>query len=667
MGKMKKLFEIPGDILIEQLTQGKNLVVSDDDLLAIKLRSRVFFPDSEVVKKNPLWSATSAELAKNGKKVFWLLTGGLLESNIDLSHEKELDGVPVRLGFEAHALLDYHSFQPYTKEFPETIDSVLENLTVELPLDAERADRLLPGASFQLIGKANAKLSADLRYTKGLNSAAFSVDGGAVGEFALQISRGEKNMVTVSISQILGRSINSVGTVSLGWAVGTGEVLNHKWFHEGKSSLNSLDLDYITGFLPGWDSNIKLGDYLAGKGLKTLEKFLKNYSSFYASLGRMTSQNSMNLVKFVINLGADSGRKAYDCLCHFDEEKAANLAKEAGSGVERIALQDNTNIDKTSMEAGFPGKKVLLSHTLRSVREGFLAYDNHIQVMELLARSKKTVFFNNNQEITWEGFEVQVDDQNRGRDYWRFFFRRQDSVTGVEEIVRFSRFASLLGDIPPLAGDDIKRQSWFTKLFTTKDNTDFQVDVYFTEAGLRKLVHATKNDIRQTVFQCAEVMGNISPGVMVEDRNVRKLLRDYLELGLEYDDDGARERIIEGYGKINDRGLKEIRADAVTLRKAAIFIDYVSMMRRQDISEWNDIFLKLGKEIGNDFMVIIAAVCKLVGKDDTFVSSLEIKRQDSGVVLLKAGEDGKIITGEEMFNDAQKAVIGAKASAPPHL
>ncbi|MFW8601612.1 hypothetical protein ACOHYD_09035 [Desulfobacterota bacterium M19] len=658
---MKKLFEIPGNILLEQLAQGKNLVVSDNDLLAIKLRSRVFFPDSEAVKKNPLCLATSAELGKNGRKVFWLLTGGLMESNIDLSHKKELGGIPVRLGFEAHAFLDYHSFQPYTKKFPETINSVLENLTVELPLDAERAGRLLPGASFQLIGKANTKLSAGLRYTRGLNSATFSVGGGEAGEFALRISRGGKNMVSVSISQILGRSINSVVTGSLGWAVGIGEVLNHKWFSEGKSLLNSLDLDYITGSLPDWDSNIKFGDYLAGKGQKTIGKFLKNYSSFYASLGRMTSQNTKNLVKFIINLGTDSGRKAYDCLCHFDEEKAAGLAKGAGSGVERIALQDNTNIDKTSAEAGFPGKKVLLSHTLRSVREGFLAYDNHIQIMELLVRNKKTVFFNNNQEITWEGFEVQVDDQNRGRDYWRFFFRRQDSVTSMEEIVRFSRFASLLGDIPSLAADDIKRQSWFTKLFTTKDNTDFQVDVYFTEAGLRKLVHATKNDIRQAIFQCAEVMGNISPGVMVEDRNVRRLLKDYLELGLEYDDDGVREKIIEGYREINGRGLKEIRADALTLRKAAIFIDYVSMMRGQEISEWNDIFLKLGKETGNDFMVIIAAVCKLAGKDDTFVSSLEIKRHDSGVVLLTAGEDGKIITGEEMFNDAQKAVINAKA------
>ena len=658
---MEKIFEIPGNILLDQLAQGKKLVISDNDLLAIRLRAQVLFPDSEVVKKNPLWLATSAELAKNGKKVFWLLTGGLMESNVDIPHGKELGDVPVKLGFKAHSLLDYHSFQPYTIEFPDTIESVLENLTVELPLDAERADRLLPGANFQLIGKADAGFSAGLRYIRGLNSVALAAEGGVDGEFALRISRGEKNMVTVSISQVLGRSINSVGTVSLGWMIGTGEVLDHKWFHKGRSLLNSMDLDYITGSLAGWDSNVKLGDYLAGKGRKTLEKFLKNYSSFYASLGYMTSQNTKNLVKFIIDLGTDSGRKAYDCLCHFDEKTAAALAKDAGCGVERIELQDSTDIDKTSAEAGFPGKKVLLSHTLRSVREGFLAYDNHIQVMELLVRNKKTVFFNNNQEITWEGFEVQVDDQNRGRNYWRFFFKRQDAVTGVEEIVRFSRFAALLGDMPAIAADDINRQSWFTQLFTTKDNTDFEVDVYFTEAGLRKLVHATKNDIRRAVFQCAETMGNISPGVMVEDRNVRKLLHDYLQLELEYNDDEARGKIIESYKEINDRGRQEIRADALTLRKAATFVNYVSMMRRQDISEWNDIFLRLGKEIGNDFMVIIAAVCKLVGKDDTFVSSLEIKRQDSGVVLLKAGEDGKIITGEQMFNDAQKAVIGAKA------
>jgi hypothetical protein len=657
---MEKLLEIAGDKLVDYLADEKNKEILKNDLLAIKLRVQTFEPDNDKIKKNPLCQATSAELAKKGKRVFWLLTGGLMESSLKFSHDTTLGDAPVKLGFESNSLLDYHSFQPYVKDYSEVLEDILSRHSTELPIDAERADNLLPGTSFQLVGKATAKLSAGLSYTKGVASIAISANGAVTGEFALRISRGEKNMVTVSISQILDRSMGSTIKGSVGWSIGTGNVFNHKWFQKGKDSLNSLDLDYITGAIPGWEGETKLGDYIQNEGEEHLATFLKNYSSFYVQLGHETTHSNRSLIKYILDLSTEEGREAYDQLCHFDEDNAAKLAH--ADGIERIEFTEYKTGDTVSAELGFPGKKILLSHTLRSMREGFLAYDDHLQVMELEVLGQKTQFFNNNQQLTWEGFDVQVDGENKGRDYWRFFFKREDAYTQEEEILRFSEFATLLNISHSIKKGEIKDYPWYTQLFTADDNTDFQADIYFTEAGIIKLPSVTQTDIRKAVCQCAEVLDNIPSGLKFKNHKVRSLLKKYLQLSLEYDDDKEREQIEEEYSTFYDDGqARSLKDDAVTMQKAALLIKYLEMMRSAPPKEWNNLFVELGKEVKSDFMVIIAAICTLIGQDETFVSGIEIKRKKGGKILLNGKEDGEVMSGEDMFNNAQKAVVNAKA------
>lgn len=657
---MKKLKEIVADQLLEILTNEHTLPLSDNDLLAIKLREQVFESDHKVITGNPLCLATSAELGQKGKKVFWLMSGGLMESSIDFSHATQIGAAPVSLGFKASSLIDYQSFQPYTKDSSETIKSVLKNLTVELPLDSQRAMHLLPGSSFHLLGRATAKLSAGLSFTKGAAGIGVAADGSVSGEFAVQVSRGAKDMVTVSISQIVERSKSITGKASLSWSIGTGKIVEHKWFQRGQESINTLDVDYITGSLPGWEDDQRLGDYLAQKGVDALEDYLENYSSFYMALGHKTTHTTRGLVKYILDLSTVGGRKVYDALSHLDENEAAAIAKSDAEGVERVELKESKTAVKTSAEAGFHGKKLLLSSTLRSIREGSLIYDDHVQVMALHVQDKMTVLFNNNQQLTWEGFDVQVDGEDRGKDYWRFCFKRHDAVTTEEEIDRFVDFASLVKNTP-LKIDNVKGYSLLQRVFTKKDNTDFTADIYFTEDGVNRLAHVSDHDVRKAVFASAVGMNDISPGLMFEDETLQGILLEYLQLGLEWDDDPQREKMINEYMNINGRARSQIKDDALIMQKADILVSHIRMLHRREPSEWGGVFLKLGKAVKSDFMVIVAAICNVVGTDDTFISSLQIKRQKDGKVLLTAKEDGTIMKGEDIFNQAQKVVVDAKA------
>ena len=182
---------------------------------------------------------------------------------------------PVKLGFSANSLLDYHSFQPYTYELPDLLEDFFARHSTELPLDAKRASSLLPGATFQLVGKATAKLSSGLSCTQGMATFSVGADGTVTGEFALRISREEKNMVTVALSQILDRALSSSTKATLGWSMDTGKIYEHKWFKKGQESLNCLDFDYVTGAIPGWEGDTKLGDYITDKGDGSLATILK--------------------------------------------------------------------------------------------------------------------------------------------------------------------------------------------------------------------------------------------------------------------------------------------------------------------------------------------------------------------------------------------------------
>ncbi len=97
------------------------------------------------------------------------------------------------------------------------------------------------------------------------------------------------------------------------------------------------------------------------------------------------------------------------------------------------------------------------------------------------------------------------------------------------------------------------------------------------------------------------------------------------------------------------------------MAKAKILVEHVLMLQDNAPAEWNGIFLKLGTAVNSDFMVIIAAICNLVGHDDTFLSSLEVKRQKGGRVIVSAKEKGAITTGDEIFNTAQQVVVDARA------
>jgi len=602
-----------------------------------------------------------------GRPVFWLQSGGLLESDADFSKISTISGAPVSLGFSAKALVDYQSVRPYVLKGVETVADIVKGTFLELPLGADKAKELLPGTSFQLLGRGTANFSGTVTLQENLASLSITAGVKVEGEFALRILREEKNKISVSVSWLKKRSLSTMFKANVGVEVDAGKIANsiieHDWYKTAQESVDILETSKITGLVDGWIDDSKLVSFFENAKLeKTIGQYLKNYTSFYLALGTETSYELQHLVKYILDLDDPAAREAYEALCSLDEAKCEELYRAKTSGIERVEFQSNETIEQGSLEAGFPGKKLVMVNALRSLRDGYLSYDNHMQIMRLATAGKNKKFFNTNEELRWEGLQVQLDNRDTGMDYWRLFYTRNDAVTSRKEIVEFNRFAGMVG-VEAYDESEIVEHSFLKQLITRDDNAKFHADIFITEDGIHNIKGSNSEEIRRAYFKVAADLGQIAPGLPGHSRDVRSILRKYDPNHLYADnseDDREMETLTQLYHALpvlhGER--RDISQDSRAFHAAEIFRKLcVQPLRSHDEADWGGIFADFGAKHSRDFKQVMASLVLLAGTRNVLVAAIELKRLKSGKILLQVKDGDTIKTGEDVFSEAQKKAM----------
>ena len=663
-----EFYEIAVDKLKEKLTEPQSKTILDEKLLSINLRYQIIPASDGQIQDSPLRTATSDMLTDlTGRPVFWLQTGGLLESDADFSKITSLSGAPVSLGFAAKALVDYQSVRPYVLKGVETVADIVKGTFLELPLDAEKAKELLPGTSFQLLGQGTANFSGTVTLRENLASLSLTAGVKVEGEFALRILREEKNKVSVSVSWLKKRSLSTMFKANVGVEVDAGKIANsiieHDWYKIAQESVDILETSKITGPVDGWLENSKLVSLFEDAKLeKTIGQYLKNYTSFYLALGTETSYELQHLVKYILDLDDPVAREAYESLCSLDEAKCEELCRENTGAIERIEFRSNETIEQASLESGFPGKKLVMVNTLRSLRDGYLSYDNHMQVMRLATAGKNKKFFNSNEELRWEGLQVQLDNRDTGMDYWRLFYTRNDAVTSKSEIIEFNRFATILG-IEAYKESEIVEHSFFKQLISKNDDARFHADIFITEDGIQKIKGSNSEEIRRAYFKVAADLGLIAPGLPGHSRDVRSILRKYDPNHLYADnseDEREMEMLTQLYHALPVLGGKrrDISQDSRAFHAAEIFRKLcIQPLSSCEESEWGGIFADFGAKHSRDFKQVMASLVVLAGSRNVLVAAIELKRRESGKILLQLKDSDIVKTGEDIFSEAQKKAM----------
>ncbi len=665
------LYSVTAKLVKEELTKEHTLEILKTDLLAIRLREKIILPDQKEVLDDPIKVATSKLLAADGSKVFWLLAGGLMESGFKLTRQIVSEGLAGPIGFSTNGLLDFFSFLPHSIHPDASPAEIIKKYRFTLPITPEHALHLLPGSTFQVMGRGTASLSGSLHYGKGVFSASAGVGTEKTAVFSVRLIRGSGNTVRLALSRIHRWQINPELKAGVGVNLEPLSLIQHEWLAKAGEHLDAIDLEQITAAIPGWEENTRLPDFIKANSIGQLGKILQQYSSFYAKLGIDHSQQQQHLVGYEFDLNEPEAREAFSAMLHLDEATAAQIASQS-TAVRRQVYDEDETITKQFFELGFPGKKLLLSYSLRSEREGFLVYDGSTQIIRSAKSSRNyRGIFSGNREIAWEGLEVMVNSTRSSHGYWKFSFKNHDKYSSEQEVTRLILFAALLG-VKGVEQKQITDYPWHTRLFSREDDTEMDLILYFTSDGLAKIGQARKDEIRELCFATAVHLGYITDGAPWYDYKARGYMNKYLEILADISADNTLDKkdLQEKYnlrlaessaGSTQERNLEK---DAWVYKKAKVLINSISMMNTNAETEqpnhgWAALFQKIGNGQRFNYLVIIGVLARLAGTNGILLDLLELKESETGKILVYADEMNTLISGEELFTQASQQITGA--------
>lgn len=660
-----KLLDIGIDKLKGMLKDEQTLEILKGELLAIRLREHIFTPEDNKIKNNKLCTETSASLGQNGQNVFWLLAGGLMESTAKL--RKTIPNTTNgSLGFSADGLLDFSMLHPYTLDLDVLPENLLKDHSLDLPFTAENARKLKPGTTFQLIGRGKANLSAGVTIQKDFISVGLAHTAEFKGIFTIRLTRDRGETIRVVLSQVTERKRASSLMAKADLSINLGDLIPNKWVSTVEAEIDELNLEKITTQIPGWNEDTNLAEYIktegVDKGLDKLGDFLKNYHEFYATLGSKSTQKQKTLVSYEFDLTNPKACEGFEALLHLDDTKAFELTSQDNAGIIRQSYQVNETLGEHYAALGFPGKKLVLASTLRSEREGTLFFDGNTTIMR-----QKFIAINydgivtGSRSIRWEGFNITLNNRPSPLGYWHLSFKHNDKFATKKEIVRFCRFAELLG-ASPIKDGEIDSFSFVKKIFSSKDNTSLVLDLYFTQEGLSTISTTKKNKMRKLCFTVASHLGYIAPGAHWNNQRARKLMGTYNKT--RYDITGENEfdqavlqKEYDQLGVTLDFGNRDLAKDSAILATVTLLWENIKAMTSSEpanLKGWNGIFTTIGETAKFEYMTIIAVLASLAEPDETLLDKLEFKRPDSGKILVQFDEERDITTADTIFSQAEK-------------
>jgi len=641
-----------------------SLGLGDHGNLAVRLKEQLHRATDARITSDANKAATSAKLAsETGKTVLWAETGGLLEPSAALSTSVPVTGVfNVNVGFATSGLLEYRAMHPFTVSGQGAVD-VLKDHTVELPVDAHKARALEPGAEIELLGKGSASLSAGVsagvsstsgHFTGGV-SAGVSAQTTRQGTWAVKIARLDGDKVRVQLSEVQERSRSVGAALNAGITVDGRGLIDDTLGGTLDARNESVSLDHVTGDNGGSTSG-RIADRVAREGAKAIEKAVRSYTAFHASVGTSASEKRTDIQSYVLDLSTPDGQKAYEKLIKLDEKSAASLA--GRPGVSRHTYGEVQNTTTTGGNVTFAGVKLLLSNALRQETSGTLNTASGTTLIRTsVAERKYDGIISGEKHIKWEGVSVSDGPGRTPEHFFHMRFTNKDKVTRNGEIEAFVRFADALGakDADPRT-IAMPSSSFLGRLFSSSDNTDVTSDVYFSDRGVRDIASSSAEQIQKAVGDAHAAIDPERKGAPLDNQTARGIAAEYrrLEGEIRGEHDQQRKQDLEReqqwttveYKRATGRKLS---VDEPVFADAALLEENASKMGTSgNEAGWSAVFADMGQKKRFDYMPVIVALSTLAGREDTLVHEVAMKGEG---IHLRALDEGKLADPSTLVNN----------------
>jgi hypothetical protein len=605
-------------------------IPSKQTTLGLQLNKTSHAPSAPLIQDDADRRAFSERVAAQNVSPNWTEVEGVVELAIRPALGLTLPGLPgVNVGFAAESLLQYRSLHPYPARACATAAPAPASPEVKLPTSAAAALKMPRGSELELRGRGTIKGSlgvgighgtaGPLRVGVGVNA---GVTQKFTGDLSIRVKRLGDSLVRVDITDIDSASTNLSAQVTAGLSL--------------DNSLRNLGEGVII-------SAVRNG---APEELETILNIVVN-ANINARLAYETGVENREISAVVLDLTKPEAREAYNQLVALDTTLADELAEQSQSGVWFAQAHDVENTAQFDASVSMLGTKLLLFHALDQARSGvFEGADGTKLTYHDASYEQETVnVVSGDKKITWQGVSLEDPATSSPTEaYFRLKFSATDKITYQDEVDSIFRFAKALKLDTSKGDSQLEAGNFAEKLWEDGDDTQVDIDLYFTPAGIKKIDTASTSE---SIVAAVMALQDLDP----EYEGIPFGYRDIGEYAIQASLDYIREQESQTVWKYltsnkSARMVKEYKAktkrdlgiDAEALGCAIEMAQWIRQLKATgDSQNLSAFFSALGQSKGFEYQFAIATLANLAGEDDTLIHQFALKGKE---VSFEASDEG---------------------------
>lgn len=445
-----------------------------------------FVADSEIRKQ------VSEELMTlNTREVVWSENAGIIEVGTGLCGTLAMPlespiglGAALNFGFDTTGLLVYRIIKPCAIDRDQDAHDALKGLHFELPWDIKSACSLTKGCEIQIVGKARLGAFEGFVVYEGLSlPGLLGVASPGVGIYPVadqEISR-EYSLKVLAL--------DGKGAIRV-----TIEKIHAK--------AAGFTLRLMAGLISPTNNTVpELGTGILSYILQTaVENPIQNMlmNTWTVSINANLSIQSKDEVLYCFDLDLKNPKHhdAYRNLVKLNTKDAQVLAADATSGVSKVEWTENKFRVRHSLDIKAFSEKLFLIEASKSKRSGKLIRPDTSQTAycDKIYRKKFLNIFTGKKDIRWQSIELTQPNKDP-ENYYSFFYEQLNRTPRQQQVSRFFSFAKAL-DISSEVEmhSELIDISKAKKLWSSKDDINISVIIYFTQRGVENIIKANAQD-----------------------------------------------------------------------------------------------------------------------------------------------------------------------------
>lgn len=450
--------------------------------LGIRLKEEVHASYEPVIARDRVRAEASAAIERFGKKACWVQTGGIVQLGIGAEGSIPLGSSPLTAGggFSANVLGTYAVMRPFAVPASEdartlgaTVKALAETHATPFPFSWEAAARMPQGEEFQFTGQFELEGSASLGI-----GATIGVGTSELGaEARAEVVAGGRVARTVSVKAVDGKNLVRIAI----WDNDEATLGLLARLNLGLVSRPPLEATPGQGWLVGLERDA---------ASSTVEGILSSVLGVEASAGITESVAHDRNQGFILDLSKPEARGVYRELLRGSTRRALELAERPENGVEhsRLTARDLMNTRTASIRA-FGETLLLKEATSSSITGEFIdVAGRKYDAMELDFQKDFSSLLGGRKEVTFRAVTLTPKDGAPPSSYYDIRYdgwKRRGTDQMMHEFAGFGRALGIVS--ANQLHLHLPRLGRLRAAITREAEIDFNVEVYFTPTGTRRL------------------------------------------------------------------------------------------------------------------------------------------------------------------------------------